>query len=131
MSLTAGEEEDAATNAQSSRYLKAPVPSDTDIAKGTIWDDIVFDAHIDHIIKTDFPLTNHRLLSKKRVKEVFHILKNWEKGTRLIELVFCPVRYIVYSKNADGTTVKDEIALPDGGTARAFVSVFSRLSVRT
>ena len=70
---------------------------------------MVFDAHIDRIIKTEYPLTNQRLLSKKKVKEVFHIMKNHEKDTRLTELVLRHVRYIVRGRNADGTvTVKGQ-----------------------
>ena len=53
-------------------------------------------------------------------------MKNREKGTRLTELVLCHVRYIVHNTDADGSTMKDEIALPVEGAAKAFKFVFSR-----
>ena len=53
-----------------SRYLKAPVPTKEEIAKGSVWGDTLFNAHIDRIVEVMNPETNHRVLSHKRVTDV-------------------------------------------------------------
>lgn len=122
-----GESEDETEippDAPTSRYLKAPVPTKEEIAKGSIWGDIVFNAHIDRIAEVVNPETNHRVLSQKRVRDVYNLLRDPEKRTGVSKLVLRPIRYIMFTTTDTGTVEREEVPFPVDGAAREFQRLF-------
>ena len=83
--------------------MKALVPTKEEIAKGSMWGDIVFNVHIDRIVEVVNPETNHRVLSHKRVIDVYNLLRDPEKRTGVSKLVLRSIKYIIYTTTDDGT----------------------------
>lgn len=92
----AQEEVDMSSEELTSQRTKAPVPTEEEIAKGTIWGNIIFDAHIDHLISVINLETNHRILSQKRVQDVYKRLRNPELKNHVSKLVLRPIAYIFH-----------------------------------
>ena len=97
----APEEAEMPPEVSNSMKLKAPIPTSEEIAKGSIWGNIVFDAHIDRVVSVKNPETNHRILSEKRVRDVYQRLRDPEWKTRMSKLVLRPIKYIFHTYNDD------------------------------
>lgn len=104
--------------------LKAPVPTSEEIAKGSIWGNIVFDAHIDRVVAVKNVETNHRVLSQKRVRDVYQHLKDPEYKTRISRLVLRPIKYIVFTSTDNGSEERHEVPFSEIGAAREFERAF-------
>ena len=123
-------EEDAQEEAEmtpevlSSQRSKAPLPTEEEIARGSIWGGIMFDAHIDRIISVVNPETNHRVLSQKRVQDVYKRLRNPELRYHVSKLVLRPIRYIFQTYNDDNVQERHEVPFPEVGAAREFERAF-------
>lgn len=107
------------------RSVNAPVPTRAEIAKGSLWGEIEFYAHIDQIIAPRNPDTNHRLLSEKRVSEVYNMLHDHLKRNEVAKLVLRPVKYIVRTTSDDGRVQMERVSFPTEGTAQEFTRVYN------
>lgn len=107
----------------SSKFL-APIPTEAEIAKGSLWGDIVFEVKIDKIIQVESPLTNHRVLSAKRVREVYDFMRHPENKTCVSKLVLRPIKYIVDVTTDDGVVRREEVSFPLERAQREFQRIF-------
>ena len=105
--------------------MKAPVPTKEEIAKRLVWEDILFNAHIDRIVELMNPETNHRVLSHKRVIDVYNLLRDPKKKIGVSKLVLRPIKYVMYTTTDDGTVEQEEVPFPVDGAAREFQRLFS------
>lgn len=118
------EEADIQTSVPASKILKAPVPTKEEVARGSIWGDIVFKAHIDRIIEVVNPETNHRILSRKRVSEIYTFLRDPQNRTGVSKLVLRPIRYLVDIVTDTGMVEREGVDFPVNGAAREFERMF-------
>lgn len=120
----AQEEAEMSPEVPTSQRSKAPVPTEEEIARGSIWGGITFDAHIDRLISVVNPETNHRVLSQKRVQDVYKRLRNPELKNQVSKLVLRPIKYIFHTYNDDDTQERHEVPFPEVGAAREFERAF-------
>jgi hypothetical protein len=118
------EEEEMPMEVRTSHRSKVSVPTADEIAKGSLWGNIVFNVHIDHIVSVENPETNHRVLSQKRARDVYRLLRDPESRTRVSKLVLRPIRYILHTTTDDGEVVQQEVSFPVEGAAREFERLF-------
>ena len=118
------EESEIPFEVPTSQRFKAPVPTEEEIARGSIWGTIMFPAHIDRLVSVVNPETNHRVLSQKRLQDVYKRLRDPQLKSQVSKLVLRPIKYIMYTRNDDGTQEQHEVFLPEVGAARAFEQAF-------
>ena len=55
------------------------------------------------------PLTNDRVLSAKRIREVYDFMRHPDNKTCVSKLVLCPIKYIVYVTTDDGAIWQEKM----------------------
>ena len=90
-----------------------------------MWGDILFNVHIDRIVEVVNLETNHRVLSHKKVIDVYNLLRDPEKKNGVSKLVLCSIKYIMYTTTDDGMVEWEEVPFPIDGATREFQRLFS------